>query len=61
MSDRIHRILMALGGLAAGLGGISGGIDLIDPEIAAWIAFIGGCAILVANQIRIAWPEQPAP
>jgi hypothetical protein len=52
---------MALGGLAAGLGGATGGSDLIDPQIGAWIAFVGGAAILIANQIRIIWPDKPAP
>lgn len=57
MSANIHRVLMAIGGIAAGLGGVSGGSDIIDPQLGAWIAFVGGCAILVANTIRVYWPD----
>ena len=60
MTATLHRILMGIGGLAAGVGGIAGGSNLIDPQYGAWIAFIGGVAILIANQIRVIWPDAPS-
>mgnify|MGYP001567470114 CR=1 FL=1 len=60
MTSKIHRVLMGVGGLIAGLAGLTGGSELIDPQVGAWIAFVGGLCILIANQIRVTWPDTPS-
>ena len=57
MNSQVHRILMLAGSILSGLGGITGGADLIDPQVGAWIAFGGAAAILVANTWRVYFPD----
>lgn len=63
MTETIHRILMALGGSAAAIGGLSAGTGAgpLSAEVAGWLAFAGAAAVIVGNQIRVWWPTDTSP
>lgn len=56
MTKTIHRILMTVGGIAAGVGGLfalpENATLGIPPEAGAWLALLAGVCIVAANTIR---------
>jgi hypothetical protein len=60
MGATLHRWLMFIGGTAGGLGGLWTLTDVeplgIPTEAGAVCSLVAFIAILLANQIRIAWP-----
>ena len=63
MTGTIHRVLMTIGGIAAGIGGLfalpENSTLGIPAEAGAILALIAGISILVANTIRANWPDVP--
>lgn len=59
MTKTVHRILMTVGGIAAGLGGLfalpENSTLGIPPEAGAWLALIAGAAVVAANAVRANW------
>lgn len=59
MTKTVHRVLMTVGGIAAGLGGLlalpENATLGVPPEAGAWLAMIAGVAIMAANTIRAQW------
>lgn len=63
MTGNIHRILMTLGAIGAGVGSLIGTDTTplgIPPEAGAWFAFAAAVAIMAANAVRANWPDKPA-
>jgi len=63
MTADIHRVLMTIAGVAAGLGGLMAGTDAsplgLPPELGAWMAFVAGAATVLATAIRANWSSNP--
>ncbi len=61
MTATIHRVLMTVAGVCAGVGGLMAGADAaplgIDPVVGAWLAFVAGVATVVATAIRANWQQ----
>ncbi len=61
MTSTIHRLLMTIGGVAAGIGGLfalpENSTLGVPPEVGAWLALIAGASIIIANTIRANWPD----
>jgi hypothetical protein len=60
MNETVHRVLMGVSGFCVAMAGLIGGSNLIDPQVASWIAFAGGATLIAANQIRVYWPSKPS-
>lgn len=63
MTGTIHRLLMTIGGIAAGVGGLfalpENSALGIPPQGGAILALIAGGCIIIANTIRANWPDVP--
>lgn len=59
MGATVHRVLMSIGGIAAGLGGLfalpENSTLGVPPEVGAWLALIAGASIIAANTVRANW------